>query len=112
MGVVPASVEMVVRAWWLCRSYESTDDPELARAKLTSMLLLAHTIAASGNLLKTGAIFGMNPLVLDWAQMLRLFPATTAWVRESLKRDRTIRGALDEEWLRMYRAGSVEPESG
>ena len=59
-----------------------------------------------------GAIFGMNPLVLDWAQMLRLFPATTAWVRESLKRDRTIRGALDEEWLRMYRAGSVEPESG
>lgn len=112
MGVVPASVEMIVRAWWLCRSYESKDDPGLAKAKLTSMLLLAHTIAASGNLLKTGAIFGMNPLALNWAQMLRLFPVTMAWVRESLKRDRAIRSALDEEWLRMYRATSVEPESG
>jgi len=76
------------------------------------MLLLAHTIAASGNLLKTGAIFGMNPLALNWAQMLRLFPVTMAWVRESLKRDRAIRSALDEEWLRMYRATSVEQASG
>jgi hypothetical protein len=112
MGVVPASVEMIVRGWWLCRSYESEEDPGLAKAKLTSMLLLAHTIAASGNLLKTGAIFGMNPLALNWAQMLRLFPVTMAWVRESLKRDRAIRSALDEEWLRMYRATSVEQASG
>ena len=103
MGVVPASVEMIVRGWWLCRSYESGEEPESAKAKLTSMLLLAHTIAASGNLLKTGAIFGMNPLALNWAQMLALFPATMAWVKESLKRDRTIRSSLDQEWLSMYR---------
>ena len=75
MGIVPASVEMIVRAWWLCRSYESGDNPELARAKLTSMLLLGHTMAVSGNLLKMGVIFGMNPLALNWAQMLALFPS-------------------------------------
>ncbi|HEX2741978.1 MAG TPA: hypothetical protein VHM69_16155 [Rubrobacter sp.] len=104
MGIVPASVEMIVRGWWLCRRCESGEEPELAKAKLTSMLLLGHTIAASGNLLKTGVIFGMNPLALNWAQMLALFPAAMAWVKESLKRDREIRAALDEQWLSMYRA--------
>ena len=87
-------------------------EEELAKAKLTSMLLLAETIAASGNLIKTGTVFGMNPLALNWAQMLRLFPVTMTWVKESLERDRAIRGALDEEWLRLYRSTAVEPESG
>lgn len=104
MGIVPASVEMVVRGWWLCKSFESGDRPELAKAKLTSMLLVAHATAASGNLLKTGAIFGMNPLALNWTQMLALFPVTMAWVKESLKRDQAIRRSLDAEWLSMYQA--------
>ncbi|MDP9479371.1 MAG: hypothetical protein M3R38_27470 [Actinomycetota bacterium] len=109
MGIVPASVEMIVRGWWLCKSFESGDGPELAKAKLTSMLLLAHTIAASGNLLKTGAIFGMNPLALNWAQMLTLAPVTVAWVRESLKRDCAIRAELDAEWLSIYRSDLAHP---
>ena len=109
MGIVPASVEMIVRGWWLCKSFENGYKSEPAKAKLTSMLLLAHTIAASGNLLKTGAIFGMNPLALNWAQMLTLAPVTMAWVRESLKRDRAIRAGLDAEWLSIYRSGLVHP---
>lgn len=109
MGIVPASVEMIVRGWWLCKSYENGEKPELAKARLTSMLMLAHTMAASGNLIKTGVIFGMNPLALNWAQMLALFPVTLAWVRESLKRDRAIRSNLDAEWLSMYRANVSHP---
>jgi hypothetical protein len=102
MGIVPASVEMVVRGWWLCKRFEGAAAP--AKAKLTSMLLLGHVIAASGNLLKTGAIFGMNPLALNWAQMLTLLPVTMAWMNESLKRDRAIRDRLDAEWLSIYQA--------
>ena len=49
-------------------------------------------------------IFGMNPLALNWTQTL--FPVTIAWVRESLKRDRAIRAALDKEWLSLYRANT------
>jgi len=109
MGIVPASVEMIVRGWWLCKSYESGEKPQLAKAKLTSMLMLAHTMAASGNLLKTGVIFGMNPLALNWAQFLALAPVTMAWVRESVKRDRAIRSSLDAEWLSMYRANVPHP---
>ena len=102
MGIVPASVEMIVRGWWLCKSFESNGEIAPAKAKLTSMLMLAHLIATSGNLLKTGVIFGMNPLALNWAQMLALPPVTLAWIIEALKRNRSIRVRLDEEWMSTY----------
>ncbi len=102
MGLVPASVEMIIRGWWLCRSFEGGGNPEPARAKLASMLVLGHAMAASGNLLKTGVVFGMNPLALNWAEMLALFPATVAWMRESVRRDRAIREKLDAEWVGIY----------
>src|SRR5215204_85676 len=104
MGIVPASIEMIVRGWWLCESFESDPKFTPTRAKLTSMLMLAHLIATSGNLLKTGVIFGMNPLALNWAQMLSLPPVTLAWIIETLKRNRSIRDKLDEEWKSTYRA--------
>jgi hypothetical protein len=68
------------------------------------MLMLSHLIATSGNLLKSGVIFGLNPLALNWAQMLALPPVTLAWISETLKRNRSIRHKLDEEWKRTYRA--------
>jgi hypothetical protein len=103
---VPASVEMIVRGWWLCRSFESNDEIAPKKAKLTSMLMLAHLIATSGNLLKTGVIFGMNPLALNWAQLLALPPVTLAWISVTLKRNRLIRDKLDEEWMSTYLAMS------
>jgi hypothetical protein len=104
MGIVPASIEMIVRGWWLCKSFESDPKFTPTKAKLTSMLMLSHLIATSGNLLKSGVIFAMNPLALNWAQMLALPPDTLAWISESLKRDRSIRDKLDEEWTSTYRA--------
>jgi hypothetical protein len=102
MGIVPASVEMIVRGWWLCRSFDSDSQIAPTKAKLTSMLMLAHLIATSGNLLKTGVIFAMNPLALNWAEMLALPPVTLAWISETLKRNHSIRNTLDEEWISTY----------
>lgn len=109
MGVVPAAVEMIIRGWWLCRSFENKVHAELAKVKLTSMLLLGHTIATSGNLLKTGLIYGMNPLALNWAEMLRLVPVMVSWMREIAERNRLIRDKLDAEWASMYRAYPEQP---
>lgn len=103
MGIVPATIEMTIRGWWLLRNFASEEDTDLARAKIASMLMLGHTIAASGTLLKTGLVFGMNPLALNWAQILALFPVTISWVRESVRRDRSVRKALDAQWVHMYR---------
>jgi len=74
------------------------------------MLLLGHAIATSGNLLKTGVIYGMNPLALNWAEMLVLFPVTMSWLRESLKRNRTNRDKLDAEWMSIYRTSLERPD--
>ena len=83
----------------MCKSFESNGKIAPTKVKLTSMLMLAHLIATSGNLLKTGVIFGMNPLALNWSQLLALPPVTLAWISETLKRNRTIRHNLDEEWV-------------
>ncbi len=102
MGIVPATVEMVIRGWRLCESYEKKVNPELTKAKTASMLMLGHTMAVSGNLIKTGAVYGMNPLALNWAQTLCMFPVTISWLRESVRRDQRIRGRLDAEWTSIY----------
>jgi hypothetical protein len=88
----------------VCKSFESNG--KVTPAKLTSMLLLSHAITTSGNVLKTGVIFGMNPLALNWADMLALPPVTLAWMSESLKRDRSIRDRLDAEWVSTYQANT------
>ncbi len=103
MGIVPASVEMIIRGWWLLGSFAKKDDPEQVRAKLASMLLLGHAIATSGNLIKTGAIYGMNPLALNWAEALTLVPVIIAWINETSNRERDIRNRLDAEWANIYR---------
>lgn len=97
MGLVPATVEMVIRGWRLCEGYEKEGDPELTKAKTASMLMMEHTMATSGSLIKTGAIYHMNPLALNWAQALWMFPVTISWIRESAKRDRRIRASLGAE---------------
>jgi hypothetical protein len=111
MGIVPATVEMVIRGWRLCESYEKEESPELTKAKTASMLMLGHTIAVSGNLVKTGAIYGMNPLALNWAQALWMFPVTVSWLRESVKRDQRIRAKLDAEWASIYLTDSTSPSN-
>ena len=107
MGVVPATVEIVIRGWRLCESYETGEDPELTKAKTTSMLMLGHTMAVSGNLIKTGTIYGMNPLALNWAQALWMFPVTVSWIRESVKRDRKIKASLNDEWGNLYQSSTL-----
>lgn len=107
MGVVPATVEMVIRGWRLCERFEKEESPELTKAKTASMLMLGHTIVASGNLIKTGTIYGMNPLALNWAQVLWMFPVTISWLRESVKRDQRIRAKLDAEWVSIYFTDSM-----
>lgn len=99
-----------MRAWWLCRSFESDGQIAPKKAKLTSMLMLAHLIATSGNLFKAGVIFAMNPLAFNWAQLLALPPVTLAWISETLKRNRSIRNTLDEEWISTYQTmlGSLD----
>lgn len=101
MGITPGVVSAIIRGYWLLRSYATGGTAarrKLEHAKLTSMLLLGHTIATSGTLLKTGLLFGMNPAALNYNQILAMAPATIAWVKEAIARDHRISQALEREW--------------
>ena len=82
-GIVPATVTAITAGtgcWTGSRTRGLEADRTGDRAKLASMLLVGHTIATSGTLLKTGLMFGMNPLALNWAQLLAMVPVTVAWI--------------------------------
>ncbi|MEV4537729.1 hypothetical protein AB0J82_28520 [Asanoa sp. NPDC049518] len=101
MGITPAVVSSVIRGYWLLNSFATggtAAQRKLEHAKLTSMLLLGHTIATSGTLLKTGLLFGMNPAALNYNQILAMAPATIAWFREAIARDHRIKQAMDNQW--------------
>jgi hypothetical protein len=40
----------------------------------------------------------MNPLALNYSQILAMAPATIAWFNEAVARDRRINQALEKEW--------------
>ncbi|MCG7310731.1 hypothetical protein [Brachybacterium sp. ACRRE] len=101
MGVVPGTVEMIIRAYWLLDGFARGVDPSQRKRetlKLRSMLLMGHSFATSGTLLKTGVLFGMNPLALNYSQILAMGPTSLAWLRESSARDRRIARGLEETW--------------
>jgi hypothetical protein len=107
MALVPVIVEANIRGYWMLTA-SMRPDRDGAPARLSSMLLMGHTIALSGNLFKTRCLFGMNPTALNWAQMLMMPPATVAWIRASAGRDARIRRNLNEERERVA-AGDDEP---
>ncbi|NAS21804.1 hypothetical protein GT755_08920 [Herbidospora sp. NEAU-GS84] len=101
MGITPGVVSAIIRGYWLLKSYATggtAAQRKLEHAKLTSMLLLGHTIATSGTLLKTGLLFGMNPAALNYNQILAMAPAIIAWFKEAIARDHRINLALETEW--------------
>ncbi len=102
MGVVPASVEIIIRGYWLFRNFDNQNSVNIPKVKMTSMLMLGHTIALSGNLIKTGLIYQMNPLALNWAQILRWIPLCIFWIKESIERENFLREHLDNEWVSIY----------
>lgn len=109
MGITPAVVSVVISGYWILDGYANGTTPEQLmreRAKLSSMLLLGHAIATSGTLLKTGAFYGMNPMALNYAQILAMAPATVAWLKEAVARDQRISQALDGEWQALLASSS------
>ncbi|WP_051760417.1 hypothetical protein [Herbidospora cretacea] len=114
MGITPGVVSAIIRGYWLLKSYATggtAEQRKLEHAKLTSMLLLGHTIATSGTLLKTGLVFGMNPAALNYNQILAMAPATMAWFKEAVARDRRINQALESEWRTLLAEAERRPRS-
>ena len=101
-GMIPAAIELFVQGYWLLRHYACQEQLAPACLKLTSMLALSHTLAISGYLVKSGVLFHIDPLALNWSQMMRCLPLLLSWINQGIEREQSIRDALDEEWRRLY----------
>jgi hypothetical protein len=102
-GIVPATIDLIVNGYWLLKHFDQQDNLDQVKVKLTSMLLLSHTITLSGNLVKTGVIFQLNPLALNWKHILRCLPLVVSWINEGIERENMIRTKLDEEWVNIFK---------
>lgn len=112
MGITPCAVEATIRLYWHLKSYASDGAKEQRKqedAKLASMLLLGHTIATSGTLIKTGVIYAWNPLAFNYAQLQAMAPVTVAWFKEAVARDRRISHAFEREWQSLVAESRGEP---
>ncbi|GAK59544.1 hypothetical protein U27_06529 [Candidatus Vecturithrix granuli] len=111
MGIVPAAIESIVRGYWLLQSFDAQEHLDRVKVKMTSMLLLSHAISLSGNVMKTGLLFQLNPLLLNWSHLLRFFPLMVCWIHEGIEREKCIRAKLDDEWLKLYQRFNQSEES-
>jgi hypothetical protein len=87
MGITPGVVSAIIRGCWVLNRYAtggSTAQRKMEHAKLTSMLLLGHSVATSGTLLKTGLIYGMNPAALNYNPILAMAPPPSPGSRKLL----------------------------
>lgn len=105
MSLVPLLIELIVRIWFKFSHFDTLyDAPDSARlgadAKLSAMLLMAHTLAAGGNVLKMW-LMGWNPLAFNHAELLALVRTFFAFWKAGAKRDAAIEERLVEGWGRL-----------
>ena len=86
MGITPATIEIILRAYLMIRHYSIYGDVKFSLAdnpKYRSMLLLAHAIACAGNAGKVTLMQG-NPLAINYAEWLALvrylIPSLKYWL--------------------------------
>ncbi len=105
MSTVPASIEVILRAYIMIRQYVEGEDPKFLLAgnpKYRSMLLSAHTIACATNAGKI-YLYAGNPLAInyaEWLACLRYFmPSIKYWLfdKRRLRLDHFEKIA-DSEW--------------
>lgn len=105
MGITPATIEIILRAYLMIRHYVEKGETTITltnNPKYRSMLLSAHSVAAAANLGKL-AIYQWNPLAINYAEWLALIryllPSVKYWLfdRHRLKME-YLENVTDKEW--------------
>jgi hypothetical protein len=53
--------------------------------------------------LKSGVLFQLLPLALDWELLVRCATLLLSWINAGVERENLIRAELDLEWIRLYK---------
>ena len=98
-AIPPALAEVILRAYHGVRAFASGTEAGEAgipeKLKRNQMLVLAHGLLASANILKT-ALAGWNPMAVNLAQFQALAIRMFSLAKLASERDRTIQKRLDD----------------
>lgn len=101
MAIVPSFAELAVRIYHYVRAAAQSEvlgkDSIRDRLKLSQMLILTHSLLASGDIVKT-ALYGWNPTALNYAQFLALGKQMISLVKLSTERNALIQQELAKGW--------------
>ena len=105
MSLVPLLIELLVQVYFKLANFEALYDAGAgiklgANVKLASMLTMAHSLAAGGNVVKM-LLYGWNPAAFNWAQMLALARSFWALWKADSERRGAIEESLVEGWGRL-----------
>lgn len=109
MSLVPGSIEMIIRGYYLLSNFETLYDSERLvqrDAKLCSMLLMAHSLSSASNLVKVW-MYGMNPCAINWAELMALVRSFFAFVRAQKERESAIEETLTDNWKLLYASAAL-----
>lgn len=79
------------------------------RLKREQMLALTHGLLAGANVLKT-ALYGWNPMAINFAQFQALAMRMLSLAKLSAERDRRVRRELQDGWKRLVSEGRALPQ--
>lgn len=108
MAIVPGFAELAIRIYHYVRTTAQGDalgkDSIRDRLKLSQMLMLTHSLLASGNIVKT-ALYGWNPTALNYAQFLALGKQMISLAKLSTERNTLIQQELTKSWEALLAEG-------
>ena len=105
-AISPALAEVSLRAYHGVRALASGAEEEEAgipeKMKRDQMLVLAHGLLASANVLKT-ALYGWDPMAINFAQFQALAIRMFSLAKHASERDRMIQDRLDDGLRTLHR---------
>ncbi len=111
MGIVPATIEIILRAYLLVRHFSKYGETKFVLAdnpKYRCMLLSAHAVACAGNAGKIALMQG-NPLAInqaEWMALLRyLVPSLKYWIFDKNRMKLEHMARINEQgWCQLCRS--------
>lgn len=103
MGIVPLTVELIIRTYYNFYYFDSLLDHEKDirhKCKKNNMLALSHTVVMGGDILKMW-LNGWNPLAFNYAEFLMLVKTIISAAKSNKKYHKMVETALEHRWIEL-----------
>lgn len=110
MGIVPLTVELIIRTYYNLYYYSTLIDHEKDirhKYKKNGMLTIAHSATMSGNIIKMW-LYGWNPTAFNYSEFLMLTKTLISFCKVNKEYNKWLEGELRNNWIDIARWQSGE----